>query len=323
MPQLEYQLLPYRQRLPSCESLTGLVRLAFAQYGGVIDAGEPFLRWFLARPGLDHGLSTAAWQGDLLASSLFVTRWRLIIGGTPRSVGIVDTVMTHPDHRRRGLARALLSRAIEESRAAGLEALQLYTSAGSDGYRLYCRLGFVEWARLHCWELTSESPPSNDAGEWHPATPAEQKRVRELLGAASSRYDGVPEDSDAVWRWRRQDRPPEVAARVWLRASGPIGGETVTTSAVRLTMQGERLVLSDPLAEDAAAFSRLCRHLAGKAPLVAVADERDATLSGVLGAAGFARGQAEAALVLPLAPDFPCAPGPRPWFALTESIIGA
>ena len=323
MPEDTYTLMPYSQRLPSLSSLLELNRLTFSDYVGVIDPQESFLSWYLARPGLDHDLSWAAWHEGQPVSSLFVTCCTLALAGEPRRVGIVDTVMTHPSHRRRGLARALLTAAIAASRAAGLDALQLYTSPGSAGYHLYRSLGFQDWAQLHYWERPAESGPGPRLAGWvSVGTEEEHRAVRDALQAAAAQYDGLPQHDDRSWRWRRLDRPSSMPAEVWLRTEGSAGPETVTAAPVSLTGLGQRLVLSDAVIAEARCFAGLCRHLAGRAPLVAIAEERDRLLTEVLTNAGFRRGQAEAALLLGLSPQVPKEPGPRPWFPLSESIIG-
>ena len=46
-----------------------------------------------------------------MVSSLFLTLSHIYLEGELTPVGIIDTVMTHPDYRRRGLASALLKEA--------------------------------------------------------------------------------------------------------------------------------------------------------------------------------------------------------------------
>lgn len=308
--------------MPGLVPLLDLIRLAFSSYDGVVEAGEPFLRWFLARPGLDRDLSWAAWDGDTLASSLFITRCPLVIQGRVRAVGIVDTVMTHPNHRRQGLARALLTRAIAASREAGLEALQLYTTPGSAGHSLYRDLGFTDWAHLRYWERASSGPTDMPPESWRTVAPDFQAAVRRALRAAAGERDGVPEWEDLSWDWRRAGRPPEMPVQTWLAARSPGHQQTLASAEVRLTSLGDRLVLSDALVAPGAGFPDLCRWLAQRAPLIVVADDRDAPFAEALKEADFRRGQPEAALVLPLASDHPTEPGNLPWFPLTESIIG-
>jgi GNAT superfamily N-acetyltransferase len=64
-------------------------------------AGRDQMRWSV-RARLDEGL---------LVSSLFVTTRRILVNGVSVPAGGISSVMTHPDYRRRGFARACLQRA--------------------------------------------------------------------------------------------------------------------------------------------------------------------------------------------------------------------
>lgn len=74
------------------------------------------------------------------------------VGGAPASVahtlfteGLLGIygVVTRPEHRKRGLARALLLAAFDEARERGAELVTLQTWAGSAPERLYRKLGFI------------------------------------------------------------------------------------------------------------------------------------------------------------------------------------
>lgn len=57
-------------------------------------------------------------------------------------MGYVDFVGTLPEHRRKGVASALLTRTVADSQALGNRWTTLETTAGSDAERLYERQGF-------------------------------------------------------------------------------------------------------------------------------------------------------------------------------------
>ena len=57
-------------------------------------------------------------------------------------MGYIDLVGTLPEHRRKGVASALVMRAVADSRAAGNRWTTLEAEAGSAAERLYKRLGF-------------------------------------------------------------------------------------------------------------------------------------------------------------------------------------
>ena len=92
--------------------LSILEGLTFSQYDAVVAATPSFMAWYTARPGMNPGLCQAVLCGEKLVSSLFVTVARMRLAGEMVVCGIVDTVMTHPAYRRRGLARGMLERAI-------------------------------------------------------------------------------------------------------------------------------------------------------------------------------------------------------------------
>jgi GNAT superfamily N-acetyltransferase len=60
--------------------------------------------------------------------------------------GRIDSVVTHPELRRRGVASALVAHAVRESLATGNQVTYLFTDAGGAGEQVYLRLGFTVWA---------------------------------------------------------------------------------------------------------------------------------------------------------------------------------
>ena len=57
-------------------------------------------------------------------------------------IGLLSSMYTDPGHRRRGIARELLSRVIEEARSYGCAAVQI--TASDMGVYLYTDFGFVK-----------------------------------------------------------------------------------------------------------------------------------------------------------------------------------
>ena len=62
-------------------------------------------------------------------------------------MGEFEPVGTHPDHRRRGLARAVCTAGLRGLREAGAETAVVYSVAGSDAETLYAGLGFEAISR--------------------------------------------------------------------------------------------------------------------------------------------------------------------------------
>lgn len=59
--------------------------------------------------------------------------------------GRIDSVQTDAGFRRRGVASAIVARAVADSLAAGNTETYLFTEAGGAGEQVYSRLGFVPW----------------------------------------------------------------------------------------------------------------------------------------------------------------------------------
>ena len=65
--------------------------------------------------------------------------------------GIVEPVCTHPDHRRRGLQRALLTEGMRRAHGLGARSLDVSTNDDEPALRLYEALGFTERHRGWFW----------------------------------------------------------------------------------------------------------------------------------------------------------------------------
>ncbi|MDX1649832.1 MAG: GNAT family N-acetyltransferase [Myxococcota bacterium] len=94
---------------------------------------KPGLRFWLARvDGHDAG---------------FFSAWAGVDG-----VGMVEDLFTHPRFRRRGVARALLHRAVEDARAGGAREVLIGADPADTPKDLYARMGFrpvcVTWSWL-------------------------------------------------------------------------------------------------------------------------------------------------------------------------------
>ena len=314
----DYAVLNYARRRPPLAELTELTGRAFAEYPGVIVADEPFISWYLARPGFDSVLSQAVWNGEALAGGLFVTRAHLWLAGGWREVGIIDTVMTAPEHRRAGLARRALEAALDAASQAGLCAMQLYTGPGSPGFHLYESLGFRTVAELRYWRAPCLEHGAPDSS-WSVAGLSALNLLDPLLGT----HEGVPRVDMATWRWRKENRPASMPATVWLQAGGR-AGVSATAVPVCLTDGSKVTLLNDMVGIGAPSLTALVPHLPDGADVVALADKRDARAVAALRDAGLSPAQAEVAMLLPLThAGAPLPAAGRPWFPLSESVIGA
>lgn len=75
-----------------------------------------------------------------------------------KRIYLIANVATHPDHRRRGIARALTQRAVEHARAKHAAAIWLHVRDDNPGaVKLYEDLGFREIVRRTAWTAHSDS----------------------------------------------------------------------------------------------------------------------------------------------------------------------
>src|ERR1700733_893447 len=73
------------------------------------------------------------------------------LGGWKRHVGRVS-VLVHPDHRGRGLARALVSGIVDIARNVGLEKVEAeFIGEQVAAIKMFALLGFSQWSRLESY----------------------------------------------------------------------------------------------------------------------------------------------------------------------------
>jgi hypothetical protein len=144
-----------------------------------------------------------------------------VAAGGAVQCGIIDAVMTHPDHRRRGLARALIDRALEAMVSAGAQVSLLYTletNPASAPQRLYERLGYRVYERVDRFVALSGRP---EAGAQAPVIPSDDA-ARAAFAAALGGRDGWLDLDDDLWRWRRIERPSDYPVSRHRAASGAL-----------------------------------------------------------------------------------------------------
>ncbi len=313
---------PNREALMA--ELSALDALTFSHYDGVVHATLEFLRWYTARPGMKPQLCQAAYRGDRLVANVFVTLAPMMLGGEVVRCGLIDTVMTHPEHRRRGLAKALMQRALSAMEAEGAEVSLLYTArseptAGPE--RLYRSLGYSP--REVVARMLRPAQPLPVAPARPVAPEAEARRaVEQSLGSR----DGWLTLSDSLWRWRRVARPtqyPAVIHAVGSASAAICTGELISDGALR-----RMTVVSDiaiPEAEDAgAALAAIVAAAPGEAPVTGVCPESDARLARALAGLGFSSAGLEVAMLRPISErgrSALAAPAGQ-WYVAIESLIG-
>jgi GNAT superfamily N-acetyltransferase len=308
------------------ESLASLNELTFGHYDGVVASSPAFMEWYTARPGMDPTLCQAGLTGDSLVSSLFVTLARMRLDKELLVCGIVDTVMTHPDHRRRGLARGLLDRAIAGMREAGADLSLLYTAVADPPavpQRLYEGLGYST-----CELVDRFVKPPPHARECEPAVrvmPHVEVR-REFETRLGGRSGWLALD-DALWAWRRIDHPSDYTVEVYRTPD-----DTLAAICTGRLLSGGRprsfAVMSDLAPRGGritadAIWSLLCAA-PDDATATVLCPRSDISLAHALEAAGYRAAGTEAAMLLPLseAAKEQAASRSSPWYVAVESIVG-
>ena len=143
---------------------------------------EPWLHWASnAMESASMPLNGYVWETDgriVGNASLIVFRPR------GRRLYLIANVAVHPDHRHRGIARALTERAMGHAREHHADELWLHARDDNpDALDLYTDLGFRERARRTSWLSTNDPVPPPAAGELviTPRHPADWPRQRDWL----------------------------------------------------------------------------------------------------------------------------------------------
>jgi ribosomal protein S18 acetylase RimI-like enzyme len=77
-----------------------------------------------------------------------------------KRIFLIANVATHPDHRRKGIARFLTEQVMRQARQRGAEELWLHVRADNPGaVQMYSDLGFIEHARRITWRLSKDTRP--------------------------------------------------------------------------------------------------------------------------------------------------------------------
>jgi predicted N-acetyltransferase YhbS len=124
-----------------------LATLLNAAFGRTFHAAEEHLVFEAHAPDYDPELHLVAATPDgSFAAHVGVTH-------EPVSrLAIVEPVCTHPDHRRRGLAEALIREGLERARQRGAIRACVDTGSGEAANRLYAAVGFGEVFPERTWE---------------------------------------------------------------------------------------------------------------------------------------------------------------------------
>ncbi len=300
--------------------------LTFGEYYGVFFPTSDSIGWYTTRPGMDPQLCQAAFFEEMLVSSLFVTLAPMRLGAEMALCGFIDTVMTHPSHRRRGLASTLLQRALAGMKSAGADVSLLYAAhedPPGPSENMYQGLGYS----IHELVVRFVKHPPHML-ETAPAAPIPPDDIaRTAFTAALSQHDGWIDLDDSLWRWRRLQRPLQYPITLHKTSGGALcaicSGELLAAGRPRPVTVLSDLVLPQHIREEDALGPIIAAALAD-APITAFSPRSNLSLSRRLRRLAFEPVATEAAMVRPLTQtgvDLLRAPR-RDWYVAVESIIG-
>lgn len=128
-----------------------------------------------------------------------------------KRIYLIANVATHPDHRRKGIARVLTEQAMQHARQRGGDELWLHVRADNPGaVQMYADLGFVERAQRTTWRASKDrylSPDSSSQSNQAPGLPALHQM-----------QDGVPSSVPTLTKRHSRFWPQQLA---WLNQSHP------------------------------------------------------------------------------------------------------
>ena len=325
----DYRITDHRDVPGRCRQLSELARLTFGQHAGAIAATQAFTEWYVRRPGMSPDSCSCALVGDEMVANVFVTLQSVQLGGQLLQAGLIDTVMTHPDHQRQGLATTLLARSAEHMRTRGASLSLLYTTPGSPAHRLYKRIGYVDVMGVRYYSRPPRVAPAADGV--HAAGPDDHAALRLFLDSYFAHHDSYTPTNDALWRWRRLGRPAGYRAKTLVAEDGGSIVATGTMSQATFIRDGKpkpMTSLNDVALERAcdpeAAWQALLSRVPDNVDAIFLVPECDAAANGLAEGAGFCQTASEAAMIRPLTDDARRAlerPVER-WYVVTESVIG-
>jgi ribosomal protein S18 acetylase RimI-like enzyme len=126
-----------------CPRMAALLNAAF---GRTIHSAAEYRTFATRSPSFRHDLNLVAVAPD----GSFAAHVGLTLD-EPNRHGIVEPVCTHPDHRRLGLAQALILEGLARLRALGAATCHVETGDMAPANALYRSIGFTEEYRGHDW----------------------------------------------------------------------------------------------------------------------------------------------------------------------------
>jgi GNAT superfamily N-acetyltransferase len=159
--------------------------------------GRDFFRRYLEDdPTFSDENVWVAVDAGRLVSCVQVFPRPLQIRGQPVPAGGIGSVFTLPDHRRTGIAGALLDHAVEAMSRSGLEISLLFAAR----IPWYTRLGWRSWVVTRALLERRDSAPPATAAEILPFDPARDlAAVKAIYQRYSGSRDGTVVRDEALW----------------------------------------------------------------------------------------------------------------------------
>lgn len=106
---------------------------------------KAYLRWLYRRDR--EGLLLAVINDEIVGFIASDVNWVSIHG----RVGAIHELVVHPRHRRRGIGKELVVRAIKRFEMEGLKRVELWVGLGNSAVRFYEKLGFIKEDTRGVW----------------------------------------------------------------------------------------------------------------------------------------------------------------------------
>ncbi len=139
----------YVMRGTSLSDAAGLAALLNAGFNRTIHNELEVANFMTYSPSFRHELTLVAEAADgTLAAHVGVTV------DPSLHYGVFEPVVTHPDHRRKGLAQALMIEGMHRAKAAGVNEMLVDTGDDPGANAFYDSMGFAEAYLGHYWKKT-------------------------------------------------------------------------------------------------------------------------------------------------------------------------
>jgi ribosomal protein S18 acetylase RimI-like enzyme len=130
------------------DEATRMAALLNAAFGRTIHSAAEYRTFATTSPSFRHDLNLVAEAAD----GSFAAHVGLTLDEA-NGHGIVEPVCTHPDHRRHGLAQALILDGLRRLRDLGATTCSVETGDMEPANALYRSIGFTEEYRGHTWRM--------------------------------------------------------------------------------------------------------------------------------------------------------------------------